>query len=195
MTTVALFPSILGVRAGVFDMADRLRAAGHDVRIVDYTDGRVFDDYESARAEADKHDFTQVMAHALKLTKDDVPPGAVVLGFSMGAGIAEHVALKTQARGAVLVGGAAPMTCWGEGTTWPADCPVQIHAKEGDEFLTPDEREEAAGSLRAGGAAVEVFTYEGTGHLFNDKDLTEEHDPAATDLMMTRILEFLDSVD
>ncbi|AKT52175.1 dienelactone hydrolase family protein [Arsenicicoccus sp. oral taxon 190] len=195
MATVALYPSVLGVRAGVFDFADRLRAAGHDVRIIDYADGRVFDDYDSATAEADQHDRQTVLAHALKLSKDGVPTGMVVAGFSMGAAMAEHVALKMQARAAVLVGGAAPMTAWGDGTTWPADCPVQVHRKEDDDFLDEEEAQEAIGSLRAGGATVDDFVYPGAGHLFNDKDLTDEYDAAATDLMMDRVLELLETVD
>ncbi|MCH8612822.1 dienelactone hydrolase family protein [Arsenicicoccus dermatophilus] len=195
MATVAVFPSVLGVRAGIYDFADRLRAAGHDVRIVDYTDGRTFDDYESALAEADEHDRQTVMGHALALAKDDLPTGLVVAGFSMGSAMAQHVALQMQARAAILVAGASPTSTWGEDTTWPGDCPVQIHAKEQDEFLTDDEREEAAGSLRAGGAEVEVFTYAGKGHLFNDKDLAEEYDAEATDLMVQRVVELLERVD
>jgi len=48
MTTVALFHSVLGVRQGVLDAADRLRLDGHDVLVVDLYDGRTFDDYTPA---------------------------------------------------------------------------------------------------------------------------------------------------
>lgn len=40
------FHSVLGVRPGVSEAADRLCAEGHDVVVVDQYDGRVFDDYE-----------------------------------------------------------------------------------------------------------------------------------------------------
>lgn len=40
--SIALFHSVLGVRTGVLDAAARLRAAGHDVQVVDQYDGRVF---------------------------------------------------------------------------------------------------------------------------------------------------------
>src|SRR5512135_3673085 len=53
MTQIALFHSVLGVRAGVHDAAERLRAAGHDVRVVDQYGGRVFDDYRQAGAYAE----------------------------------------------------------------------------------------------------------------------------------------------
>ncbi|WP_409485397.1 dienelactone hydrolase family protein [Arsenicicoccus dermatophilus] len=136
-----------------------------------------------------------MIGHALELAQEDLPAGLVVAGFSVGTATAEHGALHMQARAAILVAGASPTSAWGEGTTWPGDCPVQIHAKEQDEFLTDDEREEAAGSLRAGGAEVAVFTYAGRGHLFNDKDLADEYDAEATDLMMRRVVELLEQVD
>lgn len=41
MAAVALFHSVLGIRDGVHDAAVRLRAAGHEVRVVDQYDGRV----------------------------------------------------------------------------------------------------------------------------------------------------------
>lgn len=48
MTDIALFHSVLGVRPGVEDAAERLPAAGHDVLVVDQYQGRVFDDHEEA---------------------------------------------------------------------------------------------------------------------------------------------------
>ncbi len=48
MTDIALFHSVLGVRPGVREAADRLRAEGHDVVVVDQYGGRVFDDYGEA---------------------------------------------------------------------------------------------------------------------------------------------------
>lgn len=48
MTDIALFHSVLGVRPGVSEAADRLRAEGHEVVVVDQYGGRVFDDYEEA---------------------------------------------------------------------------------------------------------------------------------------------------
>lgn len=48
MSHIALFHSVLGVRPGVLDAAERLRAEGHDVTVVDQYEGRVFDDYGEA---------------------------------------------------------------------------------------------------------------------------------------------------
>src|SRR5918997_1104856 len=43
MSHVALFHSVLGARPGMIEAAERLRAAGHEVKVVDQYDGRVFD--------------------------------------------------------------------------------------------------------------------------------------------------------
>ena len=64
MTTVALFHSVLGVREGVTDAAARLRAAGHEVLVVDQYDGRVFDDYGPAGAYVEEVGFPALMAAA-----------------------------------------------------------------------------------------------------------------------------------
>ena len=45
MTDVVLFHSILGVRPGILDAAERLGAADHTVHVIDQYDGRSFDDY------------------------------------------------------------------------------------------------------------------------------------------------------
>jgi hypothetical protein len=43
MATVALFHSVLGVRAGILDAQVRLRSVGHSVRVIDQCGGRHFD--------------------------------------------------------------------------------------------------------------------------------------------------------
>jgi len=48
MADIALFHSALGVRPGVLDAADRLRAEAHEGVVVDHYDHRVFDDYDKA---------------------------------------------------------------------------------------------------------------------------------------------------
>ena len=48
MSDIVLFHSVLGLRAGVLDAADRLRAAGHTVHTPDYYDGRTYDEYPPA---------------------------------------------------------------------------------------------------------------------------------------------------
>ena len=59
------------------------------------------------------------------------------------------------------------------------------------------ERAEAESLRRAvgdAGARFEAYTYPGSGHLFADPDLPE-YDPASSDLMWQRVLEFLARVE
>ena len=79
MAHVALFHSVLGVRAGVVDAADRLRAAGHEVLVVDQYDGRVFDGYEEANAYVEEVGFPELMARALAAV-EGLPDGFVAIG-------------------------------------------------------------------------------------------------------------------
>jgi hypothetical protein len=62
---IALFHSVLGVRRGVTDAAERLRAAGHDVEVVDQYEGRVFDDYLVAGAYAESVGYPRLMERAV----------------------------------------------------------------------------------------------------------------------------------
>ena len=101
MTTIALFHSVLGVRRGVEDAADRLRAFGYDVHVVDQYGGRSFDSPEEAAAHVEALGFPALMQAALGATAD-LPDGFVAAGFSNGAGMAEHVALHRSVSAAVL---------------------------------------------------------------------------------------------
>ena len=64
MTDIALFHSVLGVRSGVAVAADRLRAAGHHVLVVDQYAGRVFDDYDEAGKFAQAIGYPALMGRA-----------------------------------------------------------------------------------------------------------------------------------
>lgn len=192
MATVALFPSVLGLRPSFYDWADTLRKNGHDVRIVDLFDGGARDGYEEGMALLDEIGQPELMKRAVERTAD-VPGGCVVMGFSIGAAAAQYLATVKPVIGAVLVAGAMPMKGWEK--PWPAGVPAQVHVKEQDEFATPEEVSEAATGIKETGGSVEVFTYPGAGHLFNDKGLPEEYDGEATNLMLARVLEFLERVD
>lgn len=94
MPTVALFHSVLGVRQGVLDAADRLRADGHDVRLVDLYDGRTFDAYEPAMSFAwEETGLPTLHARALDAVAE-LPDGFVTAGFSLGCIMAVHVATQ-----------------------------------------------------------------------------------------------------
>ncbi len=186
MTQIALFHSVLGVRPGIRDAADRLRVAGHEVRIVDQYDGRVFDDYAEAGAHVEQLGFPALMAAAVAGVAD-LPDGFVAMGFSNGAGMAEHVATQRRCAGVVMVAGALPLGVLGV-EDWPAGTAVQLHVASGDPLRN---REWDDAFLRdAASAPVEVFEYPVSGHLFTDASLPAEFDAAATSLLWSRTLGF-----
>ncbi|TFV65778.1 UNVERIFIED_ORG: dienelactone hydrolase [Bacillus sp. AZ43] len=188
MTQIALFHSVLGVRAGIHDAADRLRTAGHEVRVVDQYDGLVFDDYAQAGAHVERIGFPALMAAAVAGVAD-LDDGFVAAGFSNGAGMAEFVATQRRCAGLVLFSGALPLAMLGA-EAWPADVPVQLHVAEGDPMRKPEWDEVFLADVRAAGAPAEVFEYPVAGHLFTDASLPAEFDAAAAELLWSRTLDF-----
>jgi len=188
MTQIALFHSVLGVRPGIHDAADRLRAAGHDVHVVDQYDGLVFDDYAEAGAHVERIGFPALMAAAVAGVAD-LPDGFVAAGFSNGAGMAEYVATQRRCAGLVMFSGALPLAMLGAGA-WPDGVPVQLHVAEGDPMRNQEWDEAFLADVRAAGAPAEVFEYPVTGHLFTDPSLPAEFDAAATELLWSRTLDF-----
>ena len=83
MADIALFHSVLGVRPGVAVAADRLRAAGHDVLVVDQYEGRVFDDYDEAGKFALAIGYPALMGRAAKAVQG-LSDGFIAAGFSNG---------------------------------------------------------------------------------------------------------------
>ncbi len=191
MAEIALFHSVLGVRPGVLDAARRLTEAGHEVLVADLYDGEVFDGYEPAMHFAQEVvGFPELLARAHRATRD-LADGLFVIGFSMGAAPAEYVACAA-ARGwggAARRGAAADCAARRSGLAgWKT--PVQLHCMRDDPWREPDELEEFSASVSAAGAGLELFDYEGDGHLFTDASLTEEYDEAATELFWQRVQAF-----
>jgi dienelactone hydrolase len=94
------------------------------------------------------------------------------------------------ARGAILLEATVPIT--GDDTfgPWPAGLVAQIHGLDGDEFFVGDGDVDAAREIVAAAPGSELFLYPGDGHLFSDSSLPT-YDADATDLMTSRVLEFL----
>ncbi|SEK28875.1 Dienelactone hydrolase [Blastococcus sp. DSM 46786] len=188
MAPIAIFHSVLGVRPGITDAADRLRAAGHEVLVVDQYDGRVFDDYGEAGAHVERIGFPALMARAVEAVRD-LPDGFLAAGFSNGAGMAEHVATLRRCGGLLLFSGALPLAVLGA-ERWPDRVPAQIHYTEGDPFRQQEWVDSVVADARRAGAEIEVHDYPGKGHLFTDPGLPAEHDAAATELLWERALGF-----
>lgn len=191
MVQVILFPSVLGVRRGITDLADALRGAGHAVTTVDLLEGQTFDDYEPAMARSQERGFPAQMASAVELTKGVTGP-FVAIGFSNGAGLAQWVAAQRpqDALGVVMVGGGIPMRFLE--ATWPPGVPGQVHVTSEDPFHA-DERQfddELQDDVEHAGGEFTFVEYQGGGHLFNDPTLPE-YQPEEARIFTRRVLEFV----
>ena len=189
MSTVALFHSVLGVRDGVRDAADRLRAAGHAVHVVDQYDGLDFDSYEEASAYAEGIGYPALMTSALAAV-EGLPDDLVVMGFSNGGGMATYVAGNRPVARAVLCSGALPLHMIGQ-DHWPQGVPAQLHYAQDDPFLQSGSVESVLRSVGEAGAIGEYLQYPGAGHLFTDPSLPAEFDGAATEAFWSAVLRFI----
>lgn len=187
MARIALFHSVYGVRPGVRDAAERLRAAGHEVEIVDQYEGRVFDDFDEASAFAEAIGFPALMQRALAGV-EHLSDGFIAGGFSNGGGMAEFVACSRIVSGVLMLSGALPVALLGaEG--WPASVPAQIHYTVGDPRRRQEWIDDVVTEIHAAGATVECFDYPGNGHLLTDASLADEYDPDASALVWERVLD------
>ena len=198
MAEVVLFHSVLGLRPGVNSAAERLRAAGHTLHTPDYFDGEVFDDFDEGMRKEDALGYQEIARRAREYVAG-LPDGVVFAGFSLGAVHAEVLAAsRPGALGAVLMHSAVPVEALGEFfgiDRWPEGVPVQVHYAADDPWVEAEEEVVPLGeAVRGAGAAFEVYTYPGSGHLFADPDLPE-YDRASSEAMWERVLAFLDRID
>lgn len=191
MTTIALFPSVLGVRPGVLDAAERLRRDGHEVLVADLYDGRTFDDYPPALAFAEEELGHAELLRRARAAVAGLPDGFVSAGFSLGCVMAVHVATQRPVSGVLMLAGAIPVSAFGGDATWPAGVPAQTHSTLADPWREQEAVEQAVRDVEAGGGTLEVFVYPGTGHLFTDPTLPDEYDPVATETLWSRVLPFV----
>lgn len=197
MAQVVLFHSVLGLRPGVADAAERLRAAGHTVRTPDLFDGRVFDDYEHAFAHVDELSMSDLLGQATEAIAD-LPPDLVYAGFSLGGGVAELLAAaRPGARGAILLHGATPVEAFEEPgiIAWPSGVPAQVHYASKDPYYQAEEIAGFEADLRSAGVPFEMFHYPGGGHLFTDGTLPLEYNATNAELLFERVLTFLARID
>jgi dienelactone hydrolase len=185
---IALFHPSLGVTPGVTDAANRLRGAGHHVRVVDQYGGQVFADYGEADAFVQQIGFPALMRKALDAVAD-LADGFLAMGFSNGGGMATYVALQRPIAAAILCSGALPLHMIGA-DAWPAGVPVQLHATVDDPRKPAGNVESVMRSVNEAGADAEYIQYPGSGHLFTDESLPDEYDQAATDRFWQRVLAF-----
>lgn len=188
MSKIALFHSVLGVRPGITDAAQRLTAAGHDVKVVDQYDGRVFDDYETAGDFAESIGYPTLMESANQAVTD-LPDGFIAIGFSNGGGMAEYVATQRKLGGVVMLSGALGLEVLGV-ESWPSGVPAHIHYTIDDPFRNQGWIDNVISAVRESGSLVEMFDYTGAGHLFTDVSLADEYDSDNAELLWERVLAF-----
>ncbi|MEV6958551.1 dienelactone hydrolase family protein [Streptomyces sp. NPDC051207] len=187
---IVLFHSTYGLRPAVRRDADRLRAAGHEVWTPDLFEGRTFDTVEEGMAHQDEIGRDELLKRAVLAAAPRADRGLVYAGFSLGASVAQTLALGDEkARGLLLLHGTSDIA-----ENASADgLPVQLHVAEPDPFETDDWL--TAWYLRMGrtGADVEVYRYAGAGHLYTDPDLPD-YDEEAAEATWRVALGFLDSL-
>lgn len=190
MTTVVLFHSVLGIRQGELDAAERLRADGHEVLVPDLFEGRVFDAYDPAIAWSDELGLEPLIERALAAVAD-VPEGFVVGGFSQGSNVAVGVATRRAVSGVLQLSGLNVVEWFGTDALWPAGVDSQCHQTLGDPFREDEITEQAGRDVTSAGGKLELFDYPGDGHLFTDPTLPKEYDAEATELLWSRALPFV----
>jgi dienelactone hydrolase len=187
MSKVLLYHHVQGLTDGVRAFADDLRQAGHTVHTPDLFDGRTFETIEDGMAYAREAGFGRLVERGVAAA-EEIGPDVVYAGFSFGVVVAQRLAqTRAGARGALLMYSCLPVSEFGE--AWPADVPVQVHGKDGDEFFLEDI--DAARALAASSDQAELFLYPGTEHLFADSSLPA-YDREAAALLTERVLAFLD---
>ncbi|PWJ54934.1 Dienelactone hydrolase [Quadrisphaera granulorum] len=189
MAEVLLFHHVQGLTEGVLAFADTLRETGHTVHTPDLFDGRTFATIEQGLAHVQETGFDAVRLRGVAAA-DGLAPGLVYAGFSLGVIPAQQLAqTRPGARGALLLHSCLPVSEFGG--AWPEGLPVQVHAKESDEFFLEDLP--AAQQLAASTPSAELFLYPGDEHLFTDSSLPA-YDPAAAALLLDRVCAFLAAV-
>jgi dienelactone hydrolase len=186
MASLALFHSVYGLRPAVLDAAERFRADGHRVVTPNLYGVPAVDALDEGFALAEKVGWPAILERAREAVRD-LPPDAVLGGFSMGAGVVTALlAERPHAAGVLLLSSTG-----GDLADPPTGLRAQLHvADPDDEYAPPADIERWTTRMIGAGAAFEVFRYPGVGHLWTDPGLAD-HDAPAEALAGRRCAEFL----
>ncbi|MFC9269556.1 dienelactone hydrolase family protein [Streptomyces zhihengii] len=188
---IVLLHSSYGLRPAVHAAADRLRAAGHEVRVPDLYDGQTTDSGDEGREITERIGHEELLRRAVAAAAPYSEDGLVYAGFSLGGAIAQNLALGDEkARGLLLLHGTSdlPEDAHADGL------PVQLHVADPDPAESDDWLNTWYLGMRRAGADVEIHRYAGAGHLYTDPGL-DDWDEAAAERTWRTALAFLDSLD
>lgn len=187
---IVLFHSVYGLRPAVHAAADRLRAAGHQVRVPDLFDGQTAETVEEGMELKEKIGKEELLRRAILAAAPYSEQGLVYAGFSLGGSIAQNLALGDEkARGLLLMHGTSDIA---EGAS-AHDLPVQLHVADPDPFEPHDWLNAWYLQMQRAGADVEIYRYPGAGHLYTDPDLPD-YDEAAAEQTWRTALGFLETL-
>ncbi|MEV0697118.1 dienelactone hydrolase family protein [Saccharopolyspora sp. NPDC050389] len=190
LVDILLLHSAFGLRPAVRAAADRLRVAGHEVHVPDLFDGRTAETVEDGMRITEEIGRDELLRRAVQVAAPLSDRGLVYAGLSLGAAIAQNLALADEkVRGLLLLHGTSDIA---EGAAVD-DLPVQLHVADPDPFETADWLNSWYLRMRRAGADVEIFQYPGAGHLFTDPDLPD-YDPEAATEAWTVAVAFLESL-
>lgn len=188
MADIVLFHHVQGLTPGIVAFADGLRAAGHTVHTPDVFDGRTFPTLDEGMAHARTVGFDAILDRGVS-EAEGLGPDVIYAGLSLGVMPAQKLAqTRAGARGALLIDACFPVSEFGD--RWPEGVPVQVHGMDADPMFVEGGDLEAAQALVDATEQGELFLYPGDAHLFSDSSLPS-FDPGATQLMTSRILDFL----
>jgi len=165
MATIIIFHSVLGLRSIEQSTAAWLRGSGHDVLTPDLFAGRTAPTPNDGFVIMDDIGWDTIRDRA-RAVLATVPSTAVLMGFSMGAGVISSIwPERRDASAVILVHGLADI---------PPDLNpntrVQAHVADPDPFVHASQLE---GWKRADPEAVQLFRYSGLQHFFTDPSLDE----------------------
>ncbi|MDA3630496.1 dienelactone hydrolase family protein [Saccharopolyspora sp. WRP15-2] len=187
---ILLLHSSYGLRPAVHAAADRLREAGHEVHVPDLFDGRTAETVEDGQHISEEIGRDELLRRAVQVAAPLSARGLVYAGLSMGAAMAQTLALADEkARGLLLLHGTSDIAENAE----VDDLPVQLHVADPDPFETDDWLNSWYLQMQRAGADVEIYRYPGAGHLFTDPDLPD-HDAEAARKAWAASLDFIDSL-
>ncbi|MEW2084760.1 dienelactone hydrolase family protein [Streptomyces sp. NPDC005283] len=187
---IMLFHSVYGVRPAVHAAAERLRAAGHQVRVPDLFEGQTAETVEAGRELKEKIGQEELLRRAILAAAPYSDEGLVYAGFSLGGSIAQNLALgDDKARGLLLMHGTSDIA---EGAS-VEELPVQLHVADPDPFEPHDWLSAWYLQMQRAGADVEIYRYPGAGHLFTDPCLPD-YDEESAELTWRIALGFLETL-